>query len=117
MKIIKKADNNIAKEEAHGGSGSRKLYIADNEFGTIQGMTYGWLPVGNKYAWHNHENVDEIMYVLRGTGIVKDEDGEYEYNPGDVFMYPANIFHEIYNNGDIESEYIFVRVHNEKNKD
>lgn len=111
MRIIKKTNNQIAKEEAHGGSGSRKLYISDNEFGSVQGMTYGWLPVGNKYACHNHENIDEIMYVLKGTGIVKDEDGEYTYNVGDVFMYPANIYHEIYNNGDIESEYIFIRIH------
>lgn len=49
MKIIKKASNNIIKESAHGGSGSRKLYISDNEFGLIQGMTYRWLPAGNKY--------------------------------------------------------------------
>ncbi len=112
MKIIKKASENIKKEEAHGGSGSRKLYITDKEFGTIQGMTYGWLPVGNKYAWHIHENIDEVMYVIKGTGIVKDEDGKYEYKPGDTFMYPANVFHEIYNNGNIESEYVFIRIHN-----
>ena len=113
MKIIKKSNEDIQKEEAHGGRGSRKLYIGDNEFGKIQGMTYGWLPAGNKYEWHNHENIDEIMYVIRGTGIVKDEEGEYSYQAGDVFMYPANIFHEIYNNGDIESEYVFVRIYND----
>ncbi len=112
MKVIKKSEFDIPKEEAHGGSGSRKLYIKDNEFGTVQGMTYGWLPVGNKYEWHNHENIDEIMYVLKGSGIVKDEDGEYTYSAGDVFMYPANVYHEIYNNGEIESEYIFIRIHN-----
>ena len=28
----------------------------------------------------------------------------------------ANVFHEIYNNGNIESEYIFVRIHNTKNE-
>ncbi len=116
MEIIKKSNESIKKEEAHGGSGSRKLYIADKEFGTIQGMTYGWLPVGNKYAWHNHENIDEIMYVIKGTGIVKDKDGEYEYQEGDTFMYPADVFHEIYNNGDIESEYVFVRIHNVRRK-
>ena len=112
MKIVKKSNENINIETAHGGSGSRKLYINDNELGAFQGMTHGWLPIGNKYEWHNHENIDEGMYVLKGTGIVKDEDGEYQYNPGDVFMYPANIYHEIYNNGNEESEYIFIRVHN-----
>ena len=114
MKIIKKYSKEIEKEDAHGGSGSRKLYIEDNDFSTIQGMTYGWLPIGNKYAWHNHEDIDEIMFVIKGTGIVKDEDGEYRYESGDVFMYPANIFHEIYNDGNLESEFVFVRIHNTK---
>lgn len=112
MKVVKKSNSDVPKEEAHGGSGSRKLYIADNEFSRIQGMTYGWLPVGHDYAWHNHEDVDEVMYVLKGSGVVKDEDGEYTYGAGDVFMYPANVYHEIKNTGDIESEYIFVRIHN-----
>ena len=43
---------------------------------------------------------------------LKNEDGEYSYNAGDVFMYPANVFHEIYNTGNVESEYIFIRIHN-----
>ena len=111
MKIIKKSNDQIKKEDAHGGSGSRKLYIEDNEFSSIQGMTYGWLPIGNKYAWHNHESIDEIMLVIKGCGTVKDEDGEYAFEPGDVFMYPATIFHEIQNNGDIEAEFVFVRIH------
>lgn len=111
MKIIKKAKNDIKMEEAHGGSGKRKLYVSDNEFGMIQGMTYGWLPIGNKYEWHNHIDIDEMMYVVKGSGIVKDEDGEYSYAPGDVFMYPSGEFHEIYNNGNVESEYVFVRIH------
>ena len=41
MKILKKSSQEAKKEDAHGGSGSRKLYISDNEFSTIQGMTYG----------------------------------------------------------------------------
>ena len=34
-KIIKKSDSEVLKEEAHGGSGSRKLYISDSEFGSV----------------------------------------------------------------------------------
>lgn len=113
MQIIKRENESIKREDAHGGSGSRKLYIGDREFSNIQGMTYGWLPVGNKYAWHNHDNVDEVMYCLKGSGKVVDEDGEYEYKEGDLFMYPKNIYHEIINDGDIEAEYIFIRLYNE----
>ena len=35
MKVIKKSYDDINIETAHGGSGSRKLYIDDNEFKMI----------------------------------------------------------------------------------
>jgi Uncharacterized conserved protein, contains double-stranded beta-helix domain len=73
-------------------------------------MTYGYLPAGAKFAWHFHEYINEVMVVLKGSGIVKDKDGEYEYKPGDVFIYPKNVEHEIENNSSEEHEYIFVRV-------
>ena len=50
------------------------------------------------------------MVVLRGQGTVSDEDGDYSYAPGDVFVYPANTQHKITNNSDEEHEMLFVRV-------
>ena len=101
------------------GKPMQKVYITNTGFYLdICTDGCGGIFFDNKELKHfdeYHENIDEIMYVIKGTGIVKDEDGEYPYNPGDTFMYPANVFHEIYNNGDIESEYIFVRIHNDKN--
>ena len=46
MKIIKKPGNEFIREDAHGGSGGRKLYFAENEIENVQGMTYGYLPGG-----------------------------------------------------------------------
>ena len=110
MQIIKKAGETFEIEDAHGGSGGRKLYIAEDEVKNFHGMTYGYLPAGAKYAWHTHENINEVMVVLEGHGIVRDRDGEYEYKPGDVFIYPANVEHEIDNTSDEEDEFIFVRI-------
>ena len=73
-------------------------------------MTYGYLPAGSKFAWHSHENINEIMLVLKGTGIVKDQDGEYPYAPSDLIIFPKNIEHEIENLTTEENEYIFVRT-------
>lgn len=110
MKVIKKSSESVQKEEAHGGSGSRKLFVNDTEIKNYQGVTYGWLPAGNMYTWHNHADVNEIMLVLKGTGTVRDEDGEYEYKPGDFFIFPKGVMHEIKNTCDAENEYVFVRV-------
>jgi len=112
MKIIKKTCESVKREDAHGGSGGRKLYISDNELESenFKALTYGYLPAGSKFTWHNHENIEEIMLVVKGKGIVRDRDGEYAYKEGDLFVYPQNIEHEIENTGNQENEYIFIRI-------
>ncbi len=112
MKIIKRSSSEIAKEEAHGGSGARKVLAATEHMSgsNLEAMTHGFLPAGNAFDWHDHENTDEIMVVLKGTGVVCDSDGEYSYAHGDTFIFPAGIAHRIENTGSDESEMIFVRV-------
>lgn len=110
MKVIKKSKESVKLEEAHGGTGSRKLFLNDTELNGVQGMTYGWLPVGNMYAWHNHDGMNEVMLVLKGTGTVRDEDGKYDYEPGDFFIFPKGVMHEIENTGREENEFVFIRI-------
>ena len=110
MKVIKKSKDSVAREDAHGGSGGRKLFLAEDEITNVQGMTYGYLPVGRMFAKHNHEGMNEVMLVLKGKGVVRDEDGEYAYEPGDFYIFPANVYHEIENLDMIENEMVFVRV-------
>lgn len=112
MQIIKRSVTEIPKEEAHGGSGSRKVYASPDQLKSthFEAMTHGWLPAKQTFDWHEHKDIEEIMVVLRGTGEVHDKDGVYEYAPGDVFVFPANIQHKIHNPTDQEHEMIFVRV-------
>ena len=112
MKIIKRSSNSILKEEAHGGSGARKVYANSEHLKSahFDAMTYGYLPGGKTFDWHNHIDIEEIMIVVKGDGEVHDEDGIYVYAPGDVFVYPANIKHKIHNPTDYEHEMVFVRV-------
>jgi len=112
MKVTKKSYESFVREDAHGGSGGRKLLLADNEIKNVQGMTHGFLPAGSKFAWHNHDKLNEVMYVLKGQGTVSDEEGIYPYNVGDVFIFPEGIYHEVENTSNEEHEYIFVRVYN-----
>lgn len=111
MKIIKKSHTTFVREDAHGGSGGRKLLVADKEIANIQGMTHGFLPAGATFAWHRHEKMNEVMLVLKGHGTVRDEDGIYPYEAGDVFIFPGGVFHEIKNTSAEEHEYIFVRIY------
>ena len=44
MKIIKRSQSDIKKEEAHGGSGARKMYVNSDQMQSehFEAMTYGW---------------------------------------------------------------------------
>lgn len=112
MKVIKRQSSQIHKEEAHGGSGSRKVFASLEHVQSthFEAMTYGYLPAGGTFDWHDHPGTEEIMVVVKGEGEVHDEDGVYEYAPGDVFVYPADIQHKIHNPTNYEHEMIFVRI-------
>ena len=112
MKIIKRSHESILKEEAHGGSGARKI-IANSDYlksHNLEAMTYGYLPAGKTFDWHDHKDIEEIMVVLKGEGEVSDDEGTYQYAVGDVFIYPANTQHKIHNPTSYEHEMVFVRV-------
>ena len=54
------------------------------------------------------------MLILGATVVAKGagEDGVYDYAPGDVFAFPANVQHKIHNPSSEGHEMIFVRVRN-----
>ena len=112
MKITKRSSQEIIKEGAHGGSGARKVYASPDHLKSLhfEMMTHGYLPSGKTFDWHAHTDAEEIMVVVRGQGEVHDEDGVYTYEPGDVFVFPANTKHKIHNPSQQEHEMIFVRV-------
>jgi quercetin dioxygenase-like cupin family protein len=112
MKVIKRSSKEIPREEAHGGSGARKVYASQDHLKSLhfEAMTHGFLPAGQSFDWHEHDDIEEIMTVLKGKGKVSDEDGEYDYSPGDVYIFPANTQHKIHNPSVQEHEMIFVRI-------
>ncbi len=112
MKITKKSVSDIPLEEAHGGSGARRLYIDKGQTASqnIEAMTHGYLESGKSFEWHDHQGVEEIMYVLDGTGVVEDRDGSYDYKVGDMFIFPPDTEHRIENTGSSQSQYVFFRI-------
>lgn len=113
MIVKKKSLGDVPREEAHGGAGGRRLYIKPGELQNVdwEAMTYGYLPAGAAFDWHFHRDIDEAMMVIKGEGKVFDNDGEYTYAPGDLFIFPANQEHRILNCSTEEHEFLFVRIH------
>ena len=62
------------------------------------------LAPGKGHTRHNHPGVEEILYVVSGTGMqmVEDENGNPVRKPvagGDLIHIPADVYHETINTG------------------
>ena len=54
-----------------------------------------------KVAWpyHLHSAQWEFYHVIAGKGVVRDENGQTEIEPGDAFLFQPDQPHQIINNG------------------
>jgi mannose-6-phosphate isomerase-like protein (cupin superfamily) len=101
MQIIHKPSETFQEQETMHGSASQsgvKLsYLAQGELANVDfsAFTRGLLPGNCAYDWHTHQNIEEVMLVIGGIGVVEDRDGSYPCKEGDVFVFPANIEHRI----------------------
>lgn len=110
-KPFKKNISEMPIEEAHGGSGKRKLILSkeDEISNQLHAMTKGFLAANGCFDWHEHENVDEFFLVMKGAGVIEFEDGtKKEYIIDDIIYIPSNTKHKITANED--SEFFFIRI-------
>jgi len=45
------------------------------------------------FVWHNHQDQDELFYILKGTLIIEYEDKVIELNSGDLHVIPSGVMH------------------------
>ena len=112
----KKNLQNIPIEETLHGLGSRKMIVSKEETTSqyLEAYTYGYIPSGEKYEMHEHDNIVEICVVTKGNGIIRDFEGNEEsFATGDRFIFPSNTKHEIENNSNEEAEFYFIRFKNQ----
>jgi len=62
------------------------------------------LEPGKGHTRHNHPGVEEILYVVSGTGVQMVEDAEGKpvrktVSTGDLVQIPADVYHETINTG------------------
>lgn len=110
--FIKSIDN-LPLEDAHGGSGTRRLLLSakDPISRHLQAMAKGYLPPKGVFDWHQHENIDEFFIVLQGQGKIDFQGGlTFDYQENDLIYIPANLSHRIENTGGIQNEFYFIRM-------
>ncbi|HHJ39767.1 MAG TPA: cupin domain-containing protein, partial [Methylothermaceae bacterium] len=68
------------------------------------------VPPGKRaFPFHAHLNVDEMMFILEGTGTYRFGEDEYKVKPGDMLAAPqggAEVAHQIINTGGSDLRYL-----------
>lgn len=111
----KKNIKNIPLEETLHAAGSRKMLVGKNDTTSVyfEAFANSFMPLGEKFAMHKHENMIEICLVIKGKGVIRNSTGEEEtFKTGDRFIFPANTEHEIENTSEDQAEFYFIRVQN-----
>jgi mannose-6-phosphate isomerase-like protein (cupin superfamily) len=109
----KKNINAIPIEETNHSTGSRKMIASKLDVSSpcFEAFTYGYLPANEKWELHQHEDIVEICIVIKGTGLVRDQQNNEEaFEPGDRFVFSANTAHEIENTSKEVDEFYFIRL-------
>jgi mannose-6-phosphate isomerase-like protein (cupin superfamily) len=109
----KKNIKDITIEQTPHNSGSRKMLVSKEEITSkcFEAFTYGYLPLKEKWIMHKHENIVEICLVIKGSGVIKDSEGNTEkFESGDKFIFPSNTEHEIQNWSEDTAEFYFFRI-------
>lgn len=98
------------RESMRGGAGTTEiLHIVDpDELNHARLFSKITLPVGASIGEHIHEKETEYYYILEGTGIVGEAEGETVVTPGDVVITGDGASHSIRNTGDIPLRFLAV---------
>jgi uncharacterized cupin superfamily protein len=107
-----KATVQVATEqraERHGMSSTARL---SEDGGLTQFGTYieTLQPGSRSSERHWHEQEDELVYMLSGTAILVENDGEHVMEPGDTACWPAGVAnaHHLVNRSDSPCAYLIV---------
>ncbi len=61
--------------------------------GELNGQAVKLAKVQGEFVWHNHENEDELFYIIRGTLKIEFEDKTIELNEGEMLIVPKGVEH------------------------
>jgi quercetin dioxygenase-like cupin family protein len=68
---------------------------------TVFGITY--FPPGSRHEVHRHPNVEEVEYLISGSGIAYVDDDAIALGAGEAVFVPRNAYHGFENDSDAEA--------------
>ena len=60
----------------------------------LNGQNVKLAKVKGDFVWHNHEEQDELFFVIKGTLIIEFRDKEVKLNEGDMIVVPKGVDHK-----------------------
>ncbi len=88
------------------GSWSRLLVTERTVTGNASTLGYSVFKPGLVAADLSH-SVEELAFVVGGTGVIRLEDGQLEVHAGQALFIPARMWHTVVNEGDEDLVMVF----------
>jgi len=96
--------NESEKAFRKGDSGPKYLFRGPkHEWGIIV------LKPGEKMGLHDHKEVEETFYFIEGTPKMVVDDVPYQVKPGDAFRIEAHEKHDVHNDSDSVTKFVFIK--------
>ena len=100
-------------------NGKGEMYIrtiwSTDKFKTNWGFVNHYLlPPGSSIGYHRHDVMEEVYYILKGTGRMTVDDVTFDVKAGDAASVILHGSHGLYNNSDEDLEVLSVAVPLEK---
>jgi mannose-6-phosphate isomerase-like protein (cupin superfamily) len=107
-------------KNAHHGKGTilfRRLWDNDDFATNWYFVDHCILPKDTSIGYHQHNTIEEVYYVINGTGRYTVNDKTYDVRPGDALPCRLHDVHGLYNNSDDDLEIMVVSVAEKKGFD
>jgi quercetin dioxygenase-like cupin family protein len=87
-------------------------FLVDKTHGGASHVVFGrtvFAPGESVHEMHRHVGAEEVVYLVRGTGVATNGDDELPLKPGDLAFHPQGEWHGFYNTSlTEEAELIWV---------
>jgi len=112
--ILQEAEGELRRRRPRGNTGSEGApdfrIKVDRKFGASTSFFMGMedIPPGKKVRLHHHPHAEEILFVHRGTGVVRLGSREATVRAGATVYIPRNVSVGLLNTGDEPLSLVFI---------
>jgi mannose-6-phosphate isomerase-like protein (cupin superfamily) len=112
--ILQESEGELRMRRPRGNTGSEGApsfrIKVDRKFGASTSFFMGMedLPPGKKIRLHHHPHAEEILFVHRGTGVVRLGSREVRVRAGATVFIPRNVSVGLRNTGDEPLSLVFI---------